>query len=259
MRAHYDFSKAVKNPLRRRRLTLSAELEHVLNTATGEREVHAFLKKYPYLLIQTFNASWNYYLSVSEFPLGIDYRADFLLLSADSGRWHAVFIELESPHHRNYLRDGTPGKALRVAQKQVDDWHRMFQANNQYIRMELSKILAKCKAGVQSGYSIQNGHQHARTEILDPRTPLVERHDIIIGRRPKTMDDERNRQASPGWGYPDTVATYDRLLDAARNIETIAGDLKADPHDLARRQGCGSYELAMNGHPKTGRTGVRKA
>jgi len=77
-------------------LTLSAEFKKILDDpAATERDAQRFLKSFPMLMVRLFNVSWNYYLAVPEFSLGTDFRADFLILSADSCCWHTVFVELE--------------------------------------------------------------------------------------------------------------------------------------------------------------------
>jgi hypothetical protein len=44
--------------------------------------------------------------------LGGAYVVDFLILSAHSGAWHTVLIELESPTARPFTKSGNPSKAL---------------------------------------------------------------------------------------------------------------------------------------------------
>lgn len=196
---------------------LETDILKVLDSSTGERAIHAFLKKHPLLVRNAFSQAWNANICVPEFPLGNDWRADFLLLSANSGMWYATLIELESPKSKLYLKDGTPSKILRVAQRQINDWKDWVRINETYLRQRFSIILrgaetpAQCSAGK---------HKSGETEILDPNTVIAFRFHIVIGRRSSLSPDEQKRRAreSEFWGGPE-VATYDRLVDMARRFD----------------------------------------
>lgn len=216
-------------------MSLSARLEKLLAADPDERGVHRFLKDFPYIIIHTFNVSWNYYLCVPEFPVGSQYRADFLVLSADSGCWHVVFIELESPRAQLYLGDGTPSRTLRIASRQIEDWVNAFSVEDRELRYRLSRLLAERDVAAQNGWS--RGHKKAEAEILDPRTWLRAKYHIVIGRRGRLSPEEQNRRARPGAGYPAPLATYDRLVMTAKEIESNCEESGGDVMKLARRSG----------------------
>ena len=80
------------------KIRTSIELAAILDDdKCGERRVHAFLKRNLDIVVGTFATSWNYAKAYSEIEFGSDYRADFLVLCADSGSWTAHVIELKSP------------------------------------------------------------------------------------------------------------------------------------------------------------------
>lgn len=196
---------------------LEKEILRILDSTSGERAIHSFLKKHPILVRNAFSRAWNANVCVPEFPLGNDWRADFLLLSANSGFWYATFIELESPKFRLYLKDGTPSKILRVAQRQINDWKDWVRVNEAYLRQRFSIILRDAGAAAQCS---AGKHRSGETEILDPNTVISYEFHIVIGRRNSLSADEQKRRAreSVFWGGPE-IATYDRLVDRARWLD----------------------------------------
>ncbi len=88
---------------------VAAALEALLDASPNERRVQRFLKPYPYVVRNAFNAwAWNSVHLKPEFSFGGDYVADFLILSAHSGAWHMILIEFESPTARPFTKKGSP-------------------------------------------------------------------------------------------------------------------------------------------------------
>jgi Domain of unknown function (DUF4263) len=193
---------------------LEKQIIKVLDSGGGERAIHAFLKKHPELVVQAFSRAWNANICEAEFEFGSDYRADFLVLSADSGSWHASLIELEPSSSRLYLNDGTPSKSLRVAQRQIKDWQAWIDLNELYVRQRFSKILERTDTAAQTGVS---DHRKAHTEILDPKVVIWWSYHIVIGRRNSLSAEEQFRRAREGgdWGGA-RISTYDRLVQMAK-------------------------------------------
>ncbi|MCH8968381.1 MAG: DUF4263 domain-containing protein [Planctomycetes bacterium] len=188
--------------------------------SSTERDVHRFLKRYPMLMVRLFNVSWNYYLCIPEFPLGNDYRADFLVLSADSGCWHAVFVELEGPNDVIYLKDGTPSKKLRGAQKQVEDWDKFCSNRAEEVKQQIARVLKPRGRCAQNRLMGCNGL--ARDEILHPDVFLHRQYKVVIGRRSSFQDEPTHHMPSPGAGYSPRVSTYDRVYDCLHSLESIS-------------------------------------
>jgi DNA-binding sugar fermentation-stimulating protein len=164
--------------------------------------------------------AWNYYTCVSEFKLGSDYRVDFLILSAHSGYWHAIFIELKPVDAKLYIKDGTQSKELRVALKQIEDWKQWIRMNEGILRREFSKILKKDKAPAIWPYPIlgyKKGHSSGANEIADISSNVHYIYHVVIGRRGRLSEEEQKRRSLNDIpGDAPTIATYDRLLEAAK-------------------------------------------
>src|SRR5947209_10370096 len=149
-------------------MSLEKEFLDILKSRSGERAAHDFLKRNRLLIQMAFARAWNANICVPEFRLGSEFRTDFLLLSADSGLWHAAFIELKSPASRLYNKDGTALKTLRMARKQLEDCGDWIKINEVYLRQAFSKILHEENEPAQC--SSADRHTRGDTEILDPKT-----------------------------------------------------------------------------------------
>lgn len=191
------------------------EFEAVINQA-NEREVHSWIKTHPYIMVPLFSRAWNNYLVFSEFSLGTDYKADFLVLSADSGSWKASFVELKGPKDRIFLKNGTPSKKLRQAQKQIEDWKIFFRNRQQVVRQEMAKHLHKCRVTAQN--ALMGQEVSAAIEITHDSTVIWDDYHILIGRRAEYLREPPNTWARRS-GYQDTISTYDRILDWLRISE----------------------------------------
>lgn len=197
---------------------LSAQFAAILDDPTStERDVHAFLKRYPLLMVHLFNVSWNWYGVIPEFSLGTKYRADFVVVSADSGSWHAVFIELEGPHDQIYLGDGAPAKKLRAAQKQVSDWKKYVEAHKGTVKQEIAKWLRPKNVVSQNKLMGKGGRAH--DEILLPDVFLWDKYKIMLGRRTSFAAEREHHMPAPGAGYTPQVSTYDRVIDYLVQVE----------------------------------------
>lgn len=194
---------------------LLAELE----SAKNEREIQPFLKGNPILVRNVLNVcSWNYVDLLPEFKLKTNFRVDFLVLSADSGQWHATIVEAKSHRAKVFTKAGHPSQELNKALRQLDereDWLRRHEA---LFREALSKHLDKHHVCTQTIYSTVRGHTWGKTEITDPRTVLHCAYKVLIGRRASFSEE-----------YPDLrghyydkgreILTYDRLVDKAREFD----------------------------------------
>jgi len=195
---------------------LERELRDVLEKARDERDVQPILREHPLLLINAFNPSWNFHRCLPEFRLGADFVADYLILSADSGAWNVIFLELESPGARLFNQRGTPSQQASTGLRQLDDWERWLQQNPFLFRETISKLLEQ--EGVPAQCSGADIHALAHTEVRDPRTVIHREFILVIGRRQSLsqLDQERRGQfASRGR----QIATYDRLLEAAHRLD----------------------------------------
>jgi len=200
------------------------KLLSILESDKGEREIHEFLKKHNVLIVTAFNRAWNFYVCVPEFKLGSEFRSDFLILSAHSGHWHAIFIELKDFKTRLYNKNGTPTKPFQKAQNQIKNWREWIRINEQYLRQSFSNILEKKKAPAIWPYPIENhtkGYSSGASEIIDMKSYIDFYYHSVIGRSATLTQEEREfRQKDTTWGGAE-VATYDRLLTMAKRVDDV--------------------------------------
>jgi hypothetical protein len=191
------------------------ELVRALDNASDERSIHAFLKKHPYLVGMAFHSNSHPCGVVSEFKLGAEFRCDFLVLSCCSAWWAADFVELKPPNARLYLRDGTPSKSLRIANREIRDWKQWSRENEPYLRSRLSDFFESIDLCASGASQIPD----AATEIRDPRCALTTRFHIVIGRRNLLSPHEQRARIQDSLDSGVGIATYDRLVDAARRYD----------------------------------------
>jgi len=199
--------------------SIAERLAAALDSAKNEREIQPFLKANPLVVRNAFNAwAWNHAEALPEFPLGADGKVDFVVLSADSGQWHAIFVELKSSTARLFTKKGVPSKAMNEALSQLDDRERWIKRNESVLREALSRHLARIDAPAYCSHA--STHQSGETEIRDPRTVLDFGFVVVIGRRRGLMPEDQERRASIRGGKA-SIATYDRLLDVAPRIDRM--------------------------------------
>lgn len=195
--------------------TLERNFCKILDETSGEREIHKFLKKHDYLIGMTFRSNTHPRGVFSEFELGSEFRADFLVLSCCSAWWTADFVELKSPKARLYLKDKTPSKSLRVATRQIRDWNQWTRENESYLRNRLSNLFEKIGLCASGATSIPD----AATEIRDPRCILTCSFHIVIGRRQLLSPAEKQARVQDSLGSGVGIATYDRLTETAARFD----------------------------------------
>lgn len=185
--------------------------------AENERQLQPYLKKYPLLVRNTLNVwAWNYVECIPEYQFGADLRADFLVLSADSGAWNVVLVELKSHRMRPFTKSGIPSRSLNTAVRQLDDWERWLRRNEALFRSGLAKRLKPKRVPAQC--SPADTHQWAHTELVDPRTVIHFHYRVVLGRRAHLSQDDQERRDSL-YVKGRELLTYDRFLDTARKFD----------------------------------------
>ena len=198
----------------------SVELTAILDDPDcGERKVHAFLKRHLDIVVGTFASSWNFAKAYSEVEFGAEYRADFVVLCADSGSWTAHVVELKSPRSRLYTQKGVKSKDLLLVERQLAqraEWQRAFDAS---FREALAK---RVHHDVAAQCSHASSHSRAKSELRDPRTVIWFEAHAVVGRSSSLSAGERElrRQDELHHGGRGTeVLTFDRLLQVAKRAE----------------------------------------
>lgn len=189
----------------------------------GERPIHEFLKRNHRPLWVAFAHGWHHVIALPEFAFGNQYRADFLVLSAHSGAWHAEFVELESTAAKLYLRDGTESKTLKTALRQVKDWGIWIERNESLFRTDLRRALERA---AESDHEIEADPVNFSTDrLLDPRTVVWKHYSVVIGRRSSLSATDQERRAHE-YKHGAQIVTYDRFLDIAARDGKAASELR---------------------------------
>lgn len=188
------------------------EFYEKLNLAKNEREMGTYLKDNLNLIKRTLNVwAWNCVICKPEFRLGAEFVADFIVLSAHSGCWNCVLIEMQSHKDRIFLKDGTASKGLREAQKQIQEWKMWIENHN----TEFRGYLAELAKGEPAQCSNAMKHIYAETELRDPKTVIRYYYKILIGRR-EYLGEDGNQRRNYFDGFE--IVTFDRLLDYAKKF-----------------------------------------
>ncbi len=196
----------------------AAQARALLDGSPKERDLLTFLKDYPYIVRNALNShAWNEVLVKAEFSLGGDYFADYLILSADSGAWHATLIELECPTARPFNKNGTSSQALNKGLAQLNDWAVWIEKNDAPFRARLSSLAELENVPAQCSKCCD--HQLAHTELRDTRTVIHKRFVVVVGRRESFSDARTQAHRGKYHEQGREIASYDRLLDLAKNLD----------------------------------------
>lgn len=176
--------------------------ERCLNEAKSEHEIQSYLEKNPMLLVQHLSGGHGRYV-IPQKRLGAEYVTDFVI-----GEWHSFgydwqAVELESPTHKMFNRNGDPSYRLNHAIRQIHDWRAWLTRNQNYA----ARLQSEGGLGL--------------TDI----TPEI--HGLIfIGRRRDidTSTNDRRRQMVNSLKIK--IHSYDFLLDLASNRIKALDDQK---------------------------------
>ena len=116
---------------------LADKLHALLGRTKGKREVTAFLKKHPSVVLDALVRFGDGNCVVADFPFGTEFKADFVALAPFSGGWEIHFVELEPPDVRLFNSDGTAAKRLNRAIAQVSEWRTFIEKNRPTVLRDL--------------------------------------------------------------------------------------------------------------------------
>jgi hypothetical protein len=136
-----------------------------------------------------------------EFPLGDQYRADYLLIGNSSDGHQFVLVELEHPHARTVIKKGYFGENTRKGDNQVRDWKEFIASHYDSFK----KVLQE--------YAIRDLPDEL--ELYD-RTRFS--YIVVCGRR---SDFDRKTYLRARESLHDSgirIIHYDNLVDSAREI-----------------------------------------
>lgn len=198
---------------------IAPQLEKILNNTKGEREIAEYLKANPWILLRAVVCFGDACYLVDEFPLGNEYRADFVAFAPFSGGWEIRFIELEPPDASIFNQDGTLAKKMNKANLQIDTWRHYITKNRDIVLRDLSRY-AQNKDLVR-GKSESKPTCHVGWPMYHPRSAVSFRFDIVIGRRADLTDKQLELKGSFKDNHKINIMTYDRLIEKARDIDNL--------------------------------------
>lgn len=202
-------------------MALSKRFIQALDQATGERKIHAFLKKEPLLVWATFmNCGGHSDYVIPEFSLGSKYRTDFVVMQSFSGGWNVAFIELEPVDEEPFDRKtSNPSKRLRGAIKQVNDWRDFEMDEGATLRSQLADAAQKNDT-LYPERNLAREPSCAKMPLRDPQTYLCCEYFIVMGRR-SHFDDKLIHAKSKFARHSNNVKilTYDRFSEVAIKLE----------------------------------------
>jgi hypothetical protein len=183
-----------------------------LNADKGERGISDFIANRPQILYWTFcRAGGHCRFVFREFPLGSQYKTDYVILNSYSGVWEVMFIELEPIDDPVFTKAGVPTQRLARAIKQVDDWAEYFDINKDQIRNDIVKwATEKDILGYEDDGIICND---TGDYLVDPSSYLKESYHIVIGRRANLDRASHKRKATYTSKHNIEIVSYDRLKD----------------------------------------------
>ena len=155
-----------------------------------EEPVHQFLRVHPHLISQTF--TWR----GSKLPFGNELVSDFVFREPPNDY---LLVELESPQHELFTKNGDQRVQLNHAIQQTSNWVRYIADNKRTVEDELELV------GISA-------------------TP---RRLVVIGRSASLTERDRRTLSQLMSDNPHlTILTYDDMIDRAKaNLERLLGSL----------------------------------
>lgn len=196
------------------------KLQDILTCSKGERKITQYLKKNPPLIYWTFCLTGGHVNYVfSEFTVGNQFKADFVVLHTHSGAFEAHFIELKPVRDPVFNKDGTPSKHLAVATRQIDDWREYISKNEWTFRQDLVRW-CKTRDILNVSTPDYDPANYAKELLIDPSTGLFVSYYIIIGMREDLTKEKRQLKSRYLKNHEIDVGSYDRFLETARRRHT---------------------------------------
>ena len=185
-------------------------LDRVIKNTAGEREVHHALEWYPWVVMEVVTNDQGFV--VSQFSIGDQYKADFVVASAFSGGWEIHFIELEPPSLSPFNKKGNLSSRLVHAAGQIRCW-KEFESRHDKRPALVSQLR---DAIVKKDLTWHDGREPTDSSgqnIMWPESMLLMEYHVIMGRRSHLSAELVRRKAGliKTDGYE--LITYDRLLE----------------------------------------------
>jgi hypothetical protein len=201
---------------------MKTELDRLITGGKGEREIHAFLKKYPALLRPVIGAYDGCGYILSEFSIGENYRADLVSIWPTSGWFHIAFIELEAIDATLFTKKSEPRKELNHAFNQIEQWRTLIDRDKMHVVRKLAEAASTKDILYQRKKHPEDIKCTAGLKLDDPNMVFSFDYFIFIGRREPLSQAEIRLKNIYKQSRDVDVATYDRLLDAINHFDIRA-------------------------------------
>jgi hypothetical protein len=187
---------------------LHERFQALLDSDASEEQLQQCLAQNQQLLARSFISNAGFV--EPKFRFGAEYVSDFVVGDFVQS-WHFIFVELEPKDANAFNKDGTPGKRLSQAIRQLSEWKWWVNFNPSYF---LSRIKPSIDAMIRS-LPLEEYSGTAFLRDLGELNIFNTRQVVIIGRRGDSFQEEMRRRAalSELTGNNVEILTYDWLLD----------------------------------------------
>lgn len=186
-------------------------IELVKDSTSSERTLLNYInnnKVYPIIgsILKSYDFGHHEAYLFPEFQLGNSYQVDYLLVGKSSGGYEFVFVELEHPNNKIFLKDGSQGEAFRKGLIQVNDWKRWLEINFSSLQETFKKYLNPKIDHLPEEFLIQD---HTRYHYV-----------VVAGKR---VDFELNKEKKYRTRRQEIenkikLLHYDNLYDMAKRV-----------------------------------------
>jgi hypothetical protein len=195
------------------------DFKGLIDSRVEEAPLQAFLKRYPRILIDTFNQGAQYPTVFPKFKLADELIPDFITIGRRSGTqytsWDVDLIEIEPSILAKPLfnKKGQITGRLRDAEGQIIKWQQWMKINEQRIFVPKALKELKRKHAWDEHPQFYNPSHHMHQSMLIS-------YRIIIGRR-KDFGDIGDEYRINKWeesGRRFEIVPWDRLLDRVHHF-----------------------------------------
>lgn len=180
------------------------------NNHSNERDILSFInenKAYPIIasLLKEYSFGHHDAFIFPEFQLGNSYRVDYLLIGRNSGGHEFIFVELEHPNKKIFLKDGTLGEAFRKGLNQIDDWKRWLEIHFSSLHETFTKY-RNPKLSLPEEFLITDRTRYHYVVVAGRRNDFEKNHHITYRLRREAAEKKIQ------------LLHYDNLYDKAKSI-----------------------------------------
>ncbi|MEX1102309.1 MAG: Shedu anti-phage system protein SduA domain-containing protein [Actinomycetota bacterium] len=182
------------------------ELERVVDAATDEGPIQAYLGAHPHVLGMLMRGPDRFV--VPQVRLGRDYVGDFFLANVDSSGIRWILLELETPKSDTTLaKSRRLDKHARDGLGQIREWREWLQNNLDQAKRPRS----------EDGLGLFD---------MRPQADGL----LLVGRRHRLGTDARSLRRQQAEESRVTIHTYDWLIESLRGALSYVGPPGANPH-----------------------------